>query len=70
VPKLSEASESTKILRAFFEAESNLPKNIFKYLAMIENKIKEIKNSKSLKFEAFFLYCWGSNLGGFTVFLI
>ena len=50
VPKLSEASESTKILRTFFEAGNNLPKNIFKYLAVIEDGIvKRIRDKRNQK---------------------
>ena len=50
VPKLPEASESTKILRAFFEAKNNLPKNIFKYLAVIEDDIvKRIRDKRNQK---------------------
>ena len=50
VPKLSKASECTKILRDFFEAENNLPKNIFKYLAVIEDDIvKRIRDKRNQK---------------------
>ena len=50
VPKLSEASESTKILRAFFEAKNNLPQNILKCLAVIEDDIfKRVRGKRNKK---------------------